>query len=192
MEGLGQLGRLYDNLGSEMQKRHALPCKRVLDPSHDIAVELQPSILYQFGDFPTRDDANAEHAISAEFEKISVPRAPADLAVPISVGGVSREKSDPSAVAGVSHCNPSRCVRNRVSRRQTSPDQNVGAQVRAVGPNYSAAFDTYLPKSRLVVPDLGKNRTYQIWPEISLDHPTVGQCESNPIAVQRLHFPDAN
>lgn len=73
MEGLRQLGRLHDNLGGEMQKGHFRRCQCVLDPGRDIAIEVQPSILHQFGDLPTGDNANAERAIFAKFEKIPVP-----------------------------------------------------------------------------------------------------------------------
>ena len=93
---------------------------------------------------------------------------------------------------GTAANNRSRCVRSRIGWRQATPDQNVGAQVGAGRPNQSAAFHAHLPKSCLVVPDLGKNWTYQHWSEISLDYATVGQSELYPVVVQRLRYPNSN
>src|SRR6185436_3090795 len=55
----------------------------------------------------------------------------------------------------------SSCVRSSIGRRQATPDQDIGAQVGAVGPNQCAGFHTKLHKSHLVVPNLGENRTFQ-------------------------------
>src|ERR1035441_4217715 len=97
-----------------------------------------------------------------------------------------------SGFLGIAANNRSRCVRSRISRRQPTPDQNVGAQVGAGRPNEGAAFHPHLPKSKPVVPDLCKNRTYQHWFEISLDYATVGLWEQYAVVVQRLGFPYAN
>jgi hypothetical protein len=74
MERLRQLGRLHHDLRMEIQKRHARFRKSALNPEPDVSVEPQPSVLHEFGDFPTRDDANPEDAVSATFEKFTVPR----------------------------------------------------------------------------------------------------------------------
>jgi hypothetical protein len=84
------------------------------------------------------------------------------------------------------------CVRSGIGRRQAAPDQDIGAQVGAGGPNQRAALYTHLPKSCLVVPDLVENRTHKHWSEISLDYATVGQSELHAVVAQRLRFPDAN
>src|ERR1700733_7836638 len=57
-----------------MQKGHALPCKGAFDPDPDFAIEFQSSVLHKFRDFPTGDDADAEDAVRAKFEKVAVPR----------------------------------------------------------------------------------------------------------------------
>jgi hypothetical protein len=43
-------------------------------PKPDGLIELQPSVLHELRDFPTGDDAHAEDAVSARFEKFAVPR----------------------------------------------------------------------------------------------------------------------
>jgi hypothetical protein len=48
------------------------PARGAFYPRPCFAIELQPSALRKFGDFPTGDDANAEHAIDAMFEKVAV------------------------------------------------------------------------------------------------------------------------
>jgi len=57
-----------------MQKRHARFRKSAFYPKPDGSVELHPSVLHQFGDFPTGDDADPEDAVRATFEKLTVPR----------------------------------------------------------------------------------------------------------------------
>src|SRR5258708_1600906 len=74
MERLRQLGRFHHDPRMEMQKRHAWFRESAFDPKPDRSVELQPSVLHEFGDFPTRDDADPEDAVSATFEKFTVPR----------------------------------------------------------------------------------------------------------------------
>src|SRR5947208_3070360 len=74
MEGLRQLRGFHRDLRMEMQKGHARFSKGGRYPSPDCPIELQPSVLYEFGDFPTRDDADAEDAIGANFEKFTLSR----------------------------------------------------------------------------------------------------------------------
>ena len=57
-----------------MQKRDARFSERTLYPKADGPIELQPSVLHKFRDFPTGDDANDKDALSAQFEKFAVPR----------------------------------------------------------------------------------------------------------------------
>ena len=74
MESLRQLGGFHDDLWMEVQKRHARFRKGAFYPTSDRAIELQPSVRHKFGDFPTGDDANAEDAVRAKFEKFTMPR----------------------------------------------------------------------------------------------------------------------
>jgi hypothetical protein len=67
MERLWQLSGFHDDPRMEMQKRHARFRKSAFDPESDVSVELQPSVLHELGDFPTRDDADPEDAVSATF-----------------------------------------------------------------------------------------------------------------------------
>jgi|SRR5271157_404092 len=73
MERLRQLGGFHHDLRMEVQKRHARLRKGALYPKPDGPIELQPSVLHKFRDFPTGNDANAENAVSAKFEKVAVP-----------------------------------------------------------------------------------------------------------------------
>src|ERR1035441_5939510 len=57
-----------------MQKGHARPFKGVFDPDPNFAIQLQSSVFHKLGDFPTGDDANAEDAVGAKFEKVAVLR----------------------------------------------------------------------------------------------------------------------
>ena len=74
MERLRQLRGFHHDPRMEMQKRHARFRKSAFYPKPDGSVELQPSVLHEFGDFPTRDDADPEHAVNSTFEKFTVPR----------------------------------------------------------------------------------------------------------------------
>jgi hypothetical protein len=65
MERLWQLGGFHDDLRVEVQKRHARFRKGAFYPKPDGPIELQPSVLHKFRDFPTGDDANAEDAVGA-------------------------------------------------------------------------------------------------------------------------------
>src|SRR6266852_4675096 len=58
----------------EVQKRHSRFRKGGCYPKPDRPIQLQPSVLHKFRDFPTRDDTNAEDAVRAKFEKLAVPR----------------------------------------------------------------------------------------------------------------------
>jgi hypothetical protein len=73
MERLRQLGGFHHDLRMEVQKGHARFSKGALYPKPDCPIQLQPSVLHEFRDFPTRDDADAEDAVSAKFEKFAVP-----------------------------------------------------------------------------------------------------------------------
>ena len=74
MERLRQLGGFHHDLRMEVKKGHARFRKGAFYPKPDGPIELQPSVLHKFRDFPTGDDANAEDAIRAKFEKLAVPR----------------------------------------------------------------------------------------------------------------------
>jgi hypothetical protein len=74
MERLLQLGGFHHDLWMEMQKRHSRFRKSAFYPKPDGSVELQPSVFHEFGDFPTRDHTYTENAVSATFEKFTVPR----------------------------------------------------------------------------------------------------------------------
>ena len=74
MERLRQLGGFHHDPGIQAQKRHARLRKGALYPRLDGPIELHPSVLHEFRDFPTGDDANAEDAVRAKFEKFAVPR----------------------------------------------------------------------------------------------------------------------
>jgi hypothetical protein len=67
-ERLRQLGGFHHDPRMEMQKRHAGFRESTFYPEPDGSVEFQPSVLYEFGDFPTRADADPEDAVSATFE----------------------------------------------------------------------------------------------------------------------------
>jgi hypothetical protein len=84
------------------------------------------------------------------------------------------------------------CVRSGIGRRQATPDQDIGAQVGAVGPNQCAAFHAQLHKSHFVVPNLRENWAHQHWSEVPLDYATVGQGEFYTVVAQRLRLPYAN
>jgi len=74
MEGARQLGGLHNDLWVELKQRHALLRKGAFYPKSDNPIELQPFVLDQFGHFPTGNDAHAEKAVSAMFEKFPVAR----------------------------------------------------------------------------------------------------------------------
>ena len=74
MERLRQLGGFHHDLRVEVQERDARFRKGVFYPKPDGPMELQPSVLHKFRDFPTGDDANTEDAVSTDFEKFAVPR----------------------------------------------------------------------------------------------------------------------
>ena len=85
MERLRQLCGLHHDLWIQVQKGHARFSKGALYPKPDCPIKLQSSVLYEFRDFPTRDNADAEDAVSAKFEKFAVsclqpirPRNPPD------------------------------------------------------------------------------------------------------------------
>src|SRR5258706_7211863 len=74
MERLRQLGGFHHDPRIQMQKRHARLRKSAFDPEPDAPVELQPSILHELGDFPTRDDADPADAVNVTLEKVTVLR----------------------------------------------------------------------------------------------------------------------
>jgi hypothetical protein len=74
MERLRQLGGFHRDLRKEVQKGHARLSKGTLYPKPDCPIKLQSSVLHEFRDFPTRDDANAENPVSAKFKKFAVSR----------------------------------------------------------------------------------------------------------------------
>jgi hypothetical protein len=74
MERLRQSGGFHDDLRMEVQKRYARLCEGAFYPKTDGPIELQPSVLYEFSDFPTGDDAHAKDAVSAKLEQFAVPR----------------------------------------------------------------------------------------------------------------------
>ncbi len=76
MERLWQLRGLHYDLRVEGQKGHASHSESAFYPGPDMAIELQPSVLHKFSDFPTGDDANAEYAIDTTFEKIAMLSTP--------------------------------------------------------------------------------------------------------------------
>jgi hypothetical protein len=73
MERLRQLSGFHHDLRIEVQKGHTWFSEGALYPGPDCPIELQPSILHEFGDFPTRDDTDAEDAVSATFENVAAP-----------------------------------------------------------------------------------------------------------------------
>jgi hypothetical protein len=74
MEWLRQLRGFHDDPRMEVQKRHARFRKGGFYPTPDGAIELQPSLLHKFRDFPRGDDTNGADAVSAKFETFAVPR----------------------------------------------------------------------------------------------------------------------
>jgi hypothetical protein len=74
MERLRQLGGFHDDPRMEVQKGDARLCEGAFYPKPDGPIELQPSVLHKFRNFPTGDDADAEDAVGANFEKFAVPR----------------------------------------------------------------------------------------------------------------------
>jgi len=98
MERLRQLRGFHDDPRMEVQKRHARFRKGGFYPKPDGAIELQPSVLHKFRDFPTGDDAHAEDAVSAKFEKVAMPGLQ-----PIRV----RNPPDPDVGVQQNHCRAS-------------------------------------------------------------------------------------
>ena len=74
MERLRQLGGFHHDPRMEGHEGHARFREGAFYPKPDGPIELQPSVLHQFCDFPTGDDAHAEDAVSAKFEKLAMPR----------------------------------------------------------------------------------------------------------------------
>jgi hypothetical protein len=74
MERLRQLGGFHDDPRMEVQKGDARFREGAFYPKPDGPIELQPSVLHKFRNFPTGDDADAEDAVGANFEKFTVPR----------------------------------------------------------------------------------------------------------------------
>jgi hypothetical protein len=74
VERPGQLSGLDYDPRSKRQGRDTRRCKGDFYPKPDLAIELLPSVLHQFGDFPTGDDAYVENAVRAPVEKIAVLR----------------------------------------------------------------------------------------------------------------------
>ena len=73
MERLRQLGGFDHDLRVEVHKRHTRLGKGALHPKPDGPIELQPSVFHKLRHFPAGDDANAEDAVDAKFEKVAVP-----------------------------------------------------------------------------------------------------------------------
>jgi hypothetical protein len=71
---VAQLSRFDHDLRLEVQKGNAGCRKGILYPQTDFPIELQPPVLDEFGNFPTRDDANAKDPVCTTFEKLSVPQ----------------------------------------------------------------------------------------------------------------------
>ena len=65
MERLRQLGGFHHDLRMEVQKRYARLCKGAFYPKPDGSIELQPSALHKFRDFPTGDDVLEPSGCSA-------------------------------------------------------------------------------------------------------------------------------
>ena len=74
MERLRQLGRFHYDPWMKVQKRDTRLSESGLYPKTDCPIELQPSVLDELCDFPTRDDTDTEYAVGATFEKLAVPR----------------------------------------------------------------------------------------------------------------------
>ena len=98
MERLGQLSGLHYDLRMEVLKRYARLREGAFHPKPDGAIKFQPSVLHKFGDFPTGDDADAENAVSATFEKVAVPPLQ-----PLR----SRNPPDPNVGVQQNHCRAS-------------------------------------------------------------------------------------
>jgi len=62
----------------EVQKGHARFREGTFDPKADGSIELQPSVLHEFRDFPTGDDANAEDAVSGQVREVDDASVAAD------------------------------------------------------------------------------------------------------------------
>jgi hypothetical protein len=65
MERLRQLGGFHHDSRMEVQKGNARFSQGALYPKPDWPIEFQPSVLDEFGHFPTGNDADAEDAVSA-------------------------------------------------------------------------------------------------------------------------------
>ena len=55
-------------------KRLQTACQGGLYPRPDRPVKFQPPVLYQLGDFPTRDDTDAENPVGANLQDFALPR----------------------------------------------------------------------------------------------------------------------
>jgi hypothetical protein len=98
MERLWQLGRLHYDPGVQMQKGHSRHGKGTFYPKTDVAIKLQSSVLHKLRDFPTRDDANSEDAVGANFEKVTVLRLQSIR---------PRDPPDPNVGVQQNHCRAS-------------------------------------------------------------------------------------
>ena len=74
MERLRQLGGFHHDPRMQGHEGHARLHEGAFYPKPDGPIELQPSVLHQLCDFPTGDDAHAEDAVGAKFEKLAMPR----------------------------------------------------------------------------------------------------------------------
>jgi hypothetical protein len=73
-------------------------------------------------------------------------------------------------------------------RRCPAPNQNVGAKIRAVGPNHSAALDVHLSETRGVASDLFEDRTDQQPGHIPLDNRTIRKSQPQSEGLKGLDF----
>jgi hypothetical protein len=71
---LRQLSGFHHDPRIEAQERHARRRKGAFHPKPYGPIELQPSVLHKFRDFPTGDDADAEGAVGPKIEKFPMTR----------------------------------------------------------------------------------------------------------------------
>lgn len=77
-------------------------------------------------------------------------------------------------------------------RRRTTPNEDIGTKVGTIRPHNRPRLSARLEKEGMVTADRLKDRTDQQWRNISLDHPTVRQRQSQAKTLKGDNIANSN
>lgn len=77
-------------------------------------------------------------------------------------------------------------------RRRTTPNEDIGTKVGTIRPHNRPRLSARLEKEGMVTADRLKDRTDQQWRNISLDHPTVRQRQSQAKTLKGNNIANSN